>query len=100
MGAREHYALREAVEPQQLSRSIDVDGFCADWRVAGLFDSEPCQNALVPYDRIELLAEDAESYNPSDFSFSLMTGARESYLYVFLRVLDDDHRLRAAPCSA
>lgn len=97
---REHRALLEAARPVALSRPVDVDGDCGDWRAAGLFEASACEAGLVRFDRPELVAGDGAAepaaYDPADLSFALGAGTREEegYLYLFLRVRDDDFRVR------
>jgi two-component system, OmpR family, sensor histidine kinase ChvG len=92
----EPLALSEALEPLVLSQPVEVDGDCSDWRVAGLFESSPCETARVAFDRAELVSGDVAGWSPDDLSFGVLEGTREEegYRYLFLRVVDDDFRPR------
>jgi len=91
---REYFTLREGVEPAELVEPIDVDGSCADWHGIDLDPAGACWSVGVSFDRAELLARDSEAYDPGDFSFTIRTGTREHYLYVFVHVVDDEITFR------
>jgi signal transduction histidine kinase len=91
--SREHFALLAAAPPVELSRPVRIDASCADW-AAAQGGAAPCESALVPFGRRELLGEGAPGYDPRDLSFSLRTGTRERHLYLFVRVVDDELRFR------
>jgi two-component system sensor histidine kinase ChvG len=88
--ATDHYRLLEAVPARPLVGPIDIDGGCSDWRAAGSFEPDPCGAPAVAFARREQLTPPMAAYDPDDFSFALMTGEREGYLYLFARVRDDE----------
>jgi two-component system sensor histidine kinase ChvG len=90
---REHFALRAAAPPLDLSRPVRIDASCADW-VAADGGAAPCASALVHFGREGLLDAAALGYDPRDLSFSILTGTRERQLFLFLRVFDDELRFR------
>jgi signal transduction histidine kinase len=91
---REQFTLLEGAPPGELSRPVEIDGSCEDWRVDGLVDPEPCESAGVAFDRVEWLAKHREEYDPQDFSFRIRTAMRDDHLHVFVRVVDDEVIMR------
>lgn len=89
-------ALEAAVPALALAGPVDVDGDCADWRVADVLDASPCESSAIAFARRELVAGDTAGWDPADLSFRVAAGARdeEGYRYVYLRVADDDFRVR------
>ncbi|MGI9591371.1 MAG: hypothetical protein ACR2P8_08385, partial [Myxococcota bacterium] len=87
---RERFRLIEATRPGELVAAVELDGSCADWRVAGLVDPEPCASAGLLFDRVEWLSEHRDDYDPSDFSFRIRAARRDEHLHVYVEVVDDE----------